>query len=50
MCVFSTLIGWNLLLRFAAVRRPPRTGNAWIKLHISVVGGWIELVAEVRCS
>jgi hypothetical protein len=28
MCPFSTLIGWNLSLRFAAVRRPPRTEDA----------------------
>jgi hypothetical protein len=44
---FSTLIGRNLSLRFTGVRRPPRTGDAWIKLHMSVFGGWMELVAEV---
>jgi hypothetical protein len=50
MCAFSTLIRWNLWLRLAAVRRPPRTGDAWIKLRMSVFCNWMELVSEVRCS
>jgi hypothetical protein len=41
MCRFSALIGWNLSLRFAAVRRPTRTGDAWIELRIRVyAAGW----------
>jgi len=50
MCAFSTLIGWNLSLRFAAIRRPPRIGDAWIKLRMSVFGSWMELVSSLRSA
>jgi hypothetical protein len=39
----------QLVAEIRAVRRPPRTGDTWIKLHMSVFGGWMELVAEVSC-
>jgi transcriptional regulator with XRE-family HTH domain len=39
----------ELVAEIRAARRPPRTGDTWIKLHMSVFGGWMELVAEVSC-
>jgi hypothetical protein len=40
----------ELVAEILAVRRPPRTGDAWIKLHMSVFRGSMELVVEGRCS